>query len=102
MDHSNIKIVVLDTFVHEEETIFHVENHLKNKGIQVERYKIINILSELLKEGFIKILDDPSEGQVLFENSIDDYIEDYWFALTDKGYNELNKYKSSNRDCQQN
>jgi hypothetical protein len=93
MNFPNIKIDILNAFFYEEETIFHVENHLKHNDIQVERDKIKSVLSELLKEGFIKMLDDPSNGEVKFENSSDDYVEDYWFALTDKGFNELNIHK---------
>ncbi|WP_326514198.1 hypothetical protein [Clostridium intestinale] len=93
MNYLKIKITVLDAFKYEEETIFHVENYLKNTGIQIERYTVISILSELLKEGLIELFDDPSNGQVKFENCSDNYVEDYWFALTDKGYNELSMHK---------
>jgi hypothetical protein len=93
MEYSNIKIAILGAFKFEEETIFYVENYLKNNDVQVERYKIKNILSELLKEGFVELYDDPSEGQVKFENCSDDYVEDYWFVLTDKGYKMLNVHK---------
>jgi hypothetical protein len=75
MEYSYKKIAILDAFRYEEETIFHVENYLKNNDVQVERYKIINILSELLKEGYVELFDDPSEGQVKFENCSDDYVE---------------------------
>lgn len=94
MDYLKIKLTVLDSFKYEEETIFHVENYLKSNMIQIERYTVISILSELLKEGLIELFDDPSTGQVKFENCSDNYVEDYWFVLTDKGYNELSMHKA--------
>jgi len=89
MNYSSIKVAILDTFFYEEETLFHVVNHLDNHGIQLERDKIKSYLSELLQEGLIKLFDDPSDGKVKFENCSDEYVEDYWFTLTDKGLKEL-------------
>lgn len=47
---------------------------------------------ELIKEELLKICDDPSDGMIEFQNSNDEFIEDYWFDLTPKGRIELNKY----------
>ncbi len=95
MDYLYIKIAILATFFYEEETLFHVVNHLKNHGIHLERDKIKSYLSQLLNEGLIEIFDDPSLGKMKFENSTDEYVEDYWFMLTDKGLKELNIYKTA-------
>lgn len=91
-DYTNIKIVILDTFSSEEETIFHVENWLEFNGIHIRRNEIKRFILELIKEELLKICDDPSDGMIEFQNSNDDFIEDYWFDLTPKGRIELNKY----------
>lgn len=77
--------LILQTFIYEENTIFHVENYLKSKGIHITRDKVKLRLYLLLQEGFLKLYDDPSTGKVNFNYSKNELQEDYWFVLTDKG-----------------
>jgi hypothetical protein len=93
----NIKIIILDTFFYEEETISHVENYLRYQNIHnYTRDEIKRYILELLKEDFLKLYNDPSNGKIEFQNSIEEFLEDYWFALTEKGFNELKKYRQNN------
>lgn len=95
---SNLKIMILDTFFYEENTIFHVENHLKYHGIKSNRNKVKFYISELFYDGYIKIYGDPSDAIEDFKNSDDDFIEDYWFVLTDKGGKILNEFKDNTKN----
>lgn len=87
---SDLDKLILRTFIYEENTIFHVENYLKSKGINEPRDDIKLRLSLLLQEGFVKLYDDPSNGKVDFKDTNAEFEEDYWFALTDKGKSTLN------------
>ncbi|KAA0543113.1 hypothetical protein FZW96_20960 [Bacillus sp. BGMRC 2118] len=82
--------VILLTFIYEENTILHVANHLKSKGINKSKNEIKSRLSLLLNKGFIKLYDDPSNGTIDFLDTNDVFEEDYWFVLTDKGKSTLN------------
>lgn len=93
MDNYNAKMIILDTFFYEEVTIFHVENHLQNHNLAVNRTEIKRIVFELLKEGLIKLFEDPSHGKVSFIDANNDYIEDYWFCITKEGLSELNNHQ---------
>jgi hypothetical protein len=46
------------------------------------------MLVDLLCMGLLKIYDDPSNGQINFQDSSNEFEEDYWFVLTEEG-----KYK---------
>lgn len=95
---SNVKMMILDTFFFEENTIFHVENHLKYYGFKLNRDEIKDYISELFEEGYIKIHGDPSDTIEGFKNSDDNFIEDYWFVLTEKGRKDLNNYKDNTQN----
>jgi hypothetical protein len=82
--------LIIRTFIYEENTIFHVENYLKSKGINKPRNEIKSRLSLLQHKGLIRLYDDPSNGKVDFKDTNGEFEEDYWFALTDKGKNMLN------------
>lgn len=96
-DFSNAKIIILDTFFYEEQTIFHIENYLKHQGIQLNRDEIKYLITELFNEGYINMYDAPSNGIIEFQNSDDDYIEDYWFVLTEEGRRRLVEYRNNNQ-----
>ncbi|WHX98039.1 hypothetical protein [Neobacillus sp. DY30] len=85
----DIERLILETFIYEENTIFHVENFLKHKNIKLTRKEIKERLNDMLQTGFIKFHDDPSNGQVKFMDSSDEFEEDYWFVLTEKGKRKL-------------
>jgi hypothetical protein len=97
VDISNVKIAILDAFFYEEETILYVENYLKHHEIQLNRDEIKCFITELFNEGYIKMYDDPSNGIIEFQNSDDDFIEDYWFVLTEEGRKRLIEYRNNNQ-----
>lgn len=88
-------MMIVDTFFYEENTIFHVENHLKYCGFKLNRDEIKGYILELFEEGYIKIYGNPSYTIEGFKNSDDNFIEDYWFVLTEKGRKALNKYRDN-------
>jgi hypothetical protein len=86
----DIKMLILETFIYEENTIFQVENRLTHKNVKFKRNEIKEMLNDLLLDGFLTFYDDPSNGQVSFMESSDEFEEDYWFILTEKGRRKLN------------
>lgn len=86
----DIKMLILETFFYEENTIFQVENRLTHKNVKLKRNKIKEMLNELILDGYLTYYDDPSQGQVIFMDSSNEFEEDYWFVLTEKGRRKLN------------
>ncbi|MEO2075966.1 MAG: hypothetical protein ABGX20_11410 [Bacillus sp. (in: firmicutes)] len=86
----DIERLILETFIYEECTIFHVENFLTHKNDKLTRKEIKGWLNELLQNGFLTFHDDPSNGQISFIDSSEEFEEDYWFVLTNKGRCKLN------------
>jgi hypothetical protein len=86
----DIKMLILETFIYEENTIFQVETRLTHKNVKFKRNEIKEMLNDLLLDGFLTFYDDPSNGQVSFMESSDEFEEDYWFILTEKGRRKLN------------
>ncbi|MFC5647548.1 hypothetical protein ACFPYJ_00075 [Paenibacillus solisilvae] len=84
--------LILATFAFEENTIFHVENHLFHNEFNLTRSEIKARIVECLNMGYLKIYDDPSEGQIKFQDSIEEFEEDYWFVLTKEGKRQLKSY----------
>lgn len=86
----DIERLILETFIYEENSIFHVENFLNHKNLKLTRKEIKDWLNELLQNGFLTFHDDHSNGQTSFIDSSEEFEEDYWFVLTKKGRCKLN------------
>ncbi|KPV38941.1 hypothetical protein [Alicyclobacillus ferrooxydans] len=78
---------ILGAFQHEANTILHVENWLMHNGFRLSRVEIRQMLSDLLRQGAIKIIDSPDN--VTFENSDDLLLEDFWFDITESGRDQF-------------
>ena len=81
--------MILRTFIYEENTILHVENHLKSNGINEPRKEIKSRLSTLLDNGLVKLYDVLSNGNMDFNDTNDKFEEDCWFFLTDEGKKDV-------------
>ncbi|WJH33483.1 hypothetical protein N6H14_26100 [Paenibacillus sp. CC-CFT747] len=83
--------LILETFKYEENTIFHVETWLIHNGVVLSRKEIKEKILSFLRKGLLKIYEDPSNGQINFRDSSDEFEEDYWFVMTQEGKNKLNE-----------
>lgn len=79
-----IRKMILNALEDEEQTIYHIDYYMKLNNVECDRDVLKAHLNQLLFENTVKFYDVPLDKSITFENSPEEFIEDFWFILTQK------------------
>jgi len=86
----NLRQSILDALVDDSESIVQIKNYLKYYRVSHTDEALRETILELLNESVIKIKYPPNSSIIDIVNADSLIIRDYWFKLTEKGYEEWN------------
>lgn len=86
----NLRQSVLDALVDDSESMVQIRNYLKYYKVSYADDSLKEIILRLLDESKIVIAYPPDSNITDFINAGTYEITDYWFKLTEKGYEEWN------------